>query len=153
MKKKTILPLACALFAILLQACSSHPDPNLIRKQVLTYHDTLMSQDEKAMMLKMRLENLVSEEAENNKSSAYASAKENELKSLIYNLDKVDEQMTDWMHVFNGDFKGKSTQEATDYFIKEKKKVLAIDSNYKSAITNSSLFLNQNMDSISQNAD
>ena len=128
------------LSALLLQACNSGPDYKIIRQQVVDIHDRIMADGEKAMNNKTQLDTLVLK-----KTSQITDTllERRQIRLLSKNLATVDDQMSDWMHAFKMDFKGKSDAETVNYFNAEKLKVEQLDSLYKKAISESDAYLKQ----------
>lgn len=127
------LGLLCAL-----QACNSGPDYKTVRDQVISQHDELMGDDEKAMMNKMKLDTLgmpaTLQKLKQQQPQLDTAAEKRVITALTKQLTAADDAMGDWMHNFNPDVQQKNNQQAVDYFKAEKVKVQKLDSAYKVAI-------------------
>ncbi|MDN5288525.1 MAG: hypothetical protein JWR38_4799 [Mucilaginibacter sp.] len=126
------------LGALLLQACNSGPDYKVIRQQVIDVHDKIMGDGEKAMNNKTQLDTLNLKKTDQTTDTLI---ERQQIRLLSKNLATADDQMSDWMHAFKMDFKGKTDAETVSYFNAEKLKVERLDSLYKSAISESDAYL------------
>ncbi|MFW0715545.1 hypothetical protein [Pedobacter sp. N23S346] len=121
--KKTIT-LGLCLIVFLFNACKTEPNSKAVKKEVLNLHDKLMIDGGKVMSNKMKLDSVL-------KSNKIKSPEEAaKITALISSLNKADEGMMDWMHLFNDDFKGKNEQEDLDYYKSEMVKVRQVEDSY-----------------------
>ncbi|NTE04626.1 hypothetical protein G6M26_30225 [Agrobacterium tumefaciens] len=121
---KNTITLGFCLIVFLFNACKTEPDSKAVKKEVLNLHDKLMIDGGKVMSNKMRLDSVLK----------YGKMKSPEdtadLKALITRLNQADENMMDWMHAFNDDFKGKNEKEDLDYYKSEMVKVRQVEDDY-----------------------
>lgn len=124
-------------------ACQSGQEYKTFRTEVLTYHDQVMVDSEKAISRKMKLDK-ISRQMDSlfSKKIVPDTVKEKQqIGQLIGKLNSVDEQMIDWMHDFKADIDGKSNEEASVYFKAEKQKIIVLDSLYKAVLSESDAYL------------
>lgn len=118
--------------AILLGCADNKKQEKLLLDSVIAVHDKVMANDEHLMKNKMLLDSMV-KNIPNIKDSA---------KVCLKLVDDADGAMSDWMHKFDVENKGKSHQEIIDYLSNEKKKISDIDIQISNAITKSDKYLN-----------
>lgn len=118
---------------ILLGCADNKRQEKLLLDSVIAVHDKVMANDEHLMKNKMLLDSMV-KNIPDIKDSA---------KVCLKLVDDADSAMSDWMHKFDVENKGKSHQEIIDYLSNQKKKITAIDSQINSAINESDKYLNQ----------
>lgn len=103
--------------------------------QVIAVHDKVMANDEQLMKNKMLLDSLVKNNAANiNIDTA---------KVYLKQVDDADSIMSDWMHKFDAENKGKSHQEIMDYLEAQKKFISKIDTQINVAVTGSTKYITQ----------
>jgi len=128
------------LFAV---ACTQGPDYKVVRDQVVSIHDSVMMNTEKAYAKKRSLDTLSMKM--DSLKKAYPSidtAKERtSINSLRTRLEDADNKMNDWMHKFDAEAGNKSNEEAVQYFTKEKEKIKSIDSLYINLLKESDSYL------------
>ena len=135
---KGVLFALIAVFGLqLLISCKQKTDYTQIKKQVLDLHDKVMADGGRAEADEMQFSTLLKSGLKQLKVSEprldTAAAREQML-LLNKQLSNADDQMENWMHAYNDDFKGKTDQETFDYFSAEKTKVEKLDSIYKDAL-------------------
>jgi hypothetical protein len=126
--KKYILPLITAF--VLFGCADTKKQEKLLLDSVIAIHDKVMSSDEQLMKNKMLLDSLI-------KHNPNDSAK-----VYLKQVDDADNAMSDWMHKFDAENKGKSHQQIIDYLTDQKKKITAIDSLINTAVGSSNKYLN-----------
>ncbi|WP_184549935.1 hypothetical protein [Mucilaginibacter sp. FT3.2] len=122
------------LAATVLLGCSdTKKQEKLLLDSVISVHDKVMANDESLMKNKMLLDSLVK-----NVPTVKDSAK-----VYLKLVDDADSAMSDWMHKFDVENKGKSHKEVIDYLSDQKKKITAIDAQINTAVTQSTKYLSQ----------
>ncbi|WPU91728.1 hypothetical protein SNE25_20630 [Mucilaginibacter sabulilitoris] len=126
-----------ALFSLLalMVACkqqSANQDP---RQQILEKHDALMVTSEQAMSIKMRLDTLKLNNLPSGRPISDTIMDRKEITKVQHYLTKADNDMEDWMHNYQPEFKGSSTDETNAYFKKEAVKLNKLSSDFEQAIT------------------
>jgi len=119
---------------ILLGCADNKKQEKLLLDSVIAVHDKVMANDEHLMKNKMLLDSMV-KNIPDIKDSA---------KACLKLVDDADGAMSNWMHKFDVENKGKSHQEIIDYLSDQKKKISAIDTQINHAISESDKYLNQN---------
>ena len=120
-------------FTILLGCADNKKQEKLLLDSVIAVHDKVMASDEHLMKNKMMLDSVIKNILTINDSA----------KACLKLVDDADGAMSDWMHKFDVENKGKSHQEIIDYLSDQKKKISAIDSQIDTAISQSDKYLNQ----------
>jgi len=125
--------IAYILFAFfLLNGCSnSAKEESDLKNEIIAMHEKMMSNDEALMKNEMKLDTLLKQ-----KKDTLA------LKPLVARLNAADDAMDKWMSQFQPDMTGKSHDEVVSYYTGQKKLVLAVDSQIKTAINESNKYLN-----------
>jgi hypothetical protein len=100
---------------------------------VISVHDKVMAGNESLMKNKMLLDSLV-------KSKTTVVAKDSAA-MLLKIVDSADNAMSDWMHKFDVENKGKSHDEVMNYLRDQKTKITVIDSQINIAISESNKYL------------
>lgn len=132
MKKHLFVAIGTAL---LLACTDTKKQEKDLLNQVIAVHDKVMASDEQLMKNKMLLDSLIKHNAPNiNKDTAQVYLK------LV---DDADNAMSDWMHKFDAETKGKSHQEIMDYFEAQKKLISKIDTQINVAVTGSTKCITQ----------
>ncbi len=123
-------------------ACHSE-DYREIRKEVLSVHDSVMSDAETAVHQEMRFDTLLQRLDSLKRTGLVAdtAAEKTEMEGLRQQLRLADHEMGEWMQAFQAEIGKKSNKEAADYFRAEKIKVQRMDSLYKKAISGSAAYL------------
>lgn len=122
---------------IFFSACKNKADYTDTRKQVLAMHDKVMTDGGKAEGKEMQFNALLKSGLKKVKFSQPdldTAAARKQIISLNKKLSDADDQMENWMHAYNNDFKGKTDQETLNYFNDQKTKVAKLDSLYQSAL-------------------
>lgn len=133
----TMKKLSLALLAgIALAACTdTKKQEKDLLNQVIAVHDKVMASDEQLMKNKMLLDSLVKNNSTTiNKDSA---------KVYVKLVDDADNAMSDWMHNFDAENKGKSHQEIMDYLEAQKKLISKIDTQITTAVAGSTKYITQ----------
>ncbi|MDB5149094.1 MAG: hypothetical protein JWQ57_3114 [Mucilaginibacter sp.] len=125
-----------AIVAALLLGCTdTKKQEKDLLNQVIAVHDKVMASDEQLMKNKMLLDSLLKNNIPNiNKDTAQVYLK------LV---DDADNAMSDWMHKFDAETKGKSHREIMDYFEAQKKLISKIDTQINVAVTGSTKYITQ----------
>ncbi|WP_419698296.1 hypothetical protein [Mucilaginibacter sp. NFX135] len=123
------------LTAIVLLGCGdSKKQEKLLLDSVIAVHDKVMASDEQLMKNKMILDSII--------KNAPTTVNIDSAKAYLKIVDNADDAMSDWMHKFDAENKGKSHQEIIDYLTDQKKKIAVIDSQINKAVTISNKYLN-----------
>ncbi|MDN3588260.1 hypothetical protein QWY86_16375 [Pedobacter aquatilis] len=122
MKEKLIM--IFSVIILLFGACKTEPDSEAIKKEVLNIHDKLMIDGEKVIRNRMKLDTILI--AERQKLSPDTI----KIKALVDKLNKADENMMDWMHSFNDEFKGKNEQEDIAYYKSQMISIRAVEDSF-----------------------
>lgn len=126
-------------------ACQSKVDYKKVRDDVMKFHDVAMNDHGLVVTNQMKLDTLLKDlkrlkavfpEVDTLKEKANITA-------MIAQLGKAENDMNEWMHKFEPDITGKSSEAAVSYFEAEKIKIAAIDSVYKKEIAASNVYLNK----------
>ncbi|MDN5289572.1 MAG: hypothetical protein JWR38_5846 [Mucilaginibacter sp.] len=130
MRKYILVVLAVAT----LSGCGdAKKQEKLLLDSVINVHDKVMSNEEHLMKNKMIIDSLIKNDSTRiNKDSA---------KVYLKLIGNADDAMSDWMHKFDAENKGKSHQEIIDYLIDQKKKITVIQSQIDIAVTGSDKYL------------
>jgi len=139
MKYKTII----ALLLILAACKDTKKDEKALESQVMDLHEQVMGDGEKAMQNKMQLDTLMMKKDSIKKAypNLDTSAESKTMRSLSSQIVKADDRMSDWMHNYNPDFRGKSHDEVMNYLDQQKKVVSQINKQYNSVIQASNQYL------------
>ncbi|WP_183565100.1 hypothetical protein [Mucilaginibacter sp. SP1R1] len=130
MKKYALTILTASL---LLGCADTKKQEKLLLDSVIAVHDKVMASDEQLMKNKMILDSLI--------KRGSTTINIDSAKSYLKQVDDADDAMSDWMHKFDAENKGKSHQEVMDYLTEQKKKITVIDSQINVAVTNSNKYL------------
>lgn len=126
-----------ALFAaVALTACNdTKKQEKELLNQVITIHDKVMAGDEELMKNKMLLDSLVK----------HPSPKINQdtAKAYLKQINDADNAMSDWMHHFDAENKGKSHEEIMNYLDEQKKLIIKIDTQIAAAVAGSTKYITQ----------
>ncbi|MBB6127662.1 hypothetical protein [Mucilaginibacter lappiensis] len=123
------------LTAVALCGCGDNKkQEKLLLDSVIAIHDKVMGSDEQLMKNKMILDSII--------KNAPAAVNQDSAKVYLKIVDDADNAMSDWMHKFDAENKGKSHQEVIDYLTDQKKKIVVIDSQINKAVTISNKYLN-----------
>jgi len=144
LKRKVIIALTAISSLIYITSCKNKPDYQTERKQVLDLHDRVMTDGGKAENKEMLFDSLLKSGLKQLKLKRPAldtTAATTQIAALNKQLGDADEQMENWMHAYNNDFKGKTDQETMNYFIAEKGKISKVDSLYKEALRSADIYL------------
>jgi succinate dehydrogenase flavin-adding protein (antitoxin of CptAB toxin-antitoxin module) len=122
------------LSAVTLLGCAdTKKQEKLLLDSVIAVHDKVMGSTEHLMKNKMILDSLIKHDSTTiNADSA---------KVYLKLVDDADNAMSDWMHKFDAENKGKSHQEIMDYLTDQKKKIIVIDSQINTAVNSSNKYL------------
>jgi succinate dehydrogenase flavin-adding protein (antitoxin of CptAB toxin-antitoxin module) len=131
--KKHLLTIIAA--ASLLGCTDTKKQEKDLLNQVIAVHDKVMANDEQLMKNKMLLDSLVKHSAPNiNKDTAQVYLK------LV---DDADNAMSDWMHTFDAETKGKSHDQIMTYLEEQKKLISKIDTQITTAVAGSNKYITQ----------
>lgn len=123
------------LTAVALCSCGDNKkQEKSLLDSVIAIHDKVMGSDEQLMKNKMILDSII--------KKAPATLNLDSAKLYLKIVDDADNAMSDWMHKFDAENKGKSHQEIIDYLTDQKKKIVVIDSQINKAVTISNKYLN-----------
>ncbi|MEN0054797.1 MAG: hypothetical protein AAGC65_14075 [Mucilaginibacter sp.] len=126
---KKYIPTLITAF-VLFGCADTKKQEKLLLDSVIAIHDKVMSSDEQLMKNKMLLDSLIKQ---NPNDSA---------KVYLKQVDDADNAMSDWMHKFDAENKGKSHQQIVDYLTDQKNKITVIDSQINTAVSTSNKYLN-----------
>lgn len=131
------------VFLFFAAACNQGPDYKVVREQVVSIHDSVMINTEKAYTNKKALDTLSMKMDSLKKANPSMDTVQERISinSLRKRLEDADNQMNDWMHKFDAEAGNRSNEEAVQYFTKEKEKIKTIDSLYISLIKESDSYL------------
>jgi hypothetical protein len=128
--------LGAALTALFIWGCAdTKKQEKSLLDSVIAVHDKVMANDEHLMKNKMVLDSLL--KLQTVAGNKWAGAE------LLTKINNADSAMSDWMHKFDVENKGKSHQQIIDYLGDQKTKIIAIDSQINVAISQSDKYLNQ----------
>lgn len=127
----------------LCHSCQSGPDYKVVRQEVVELHDKLMADGETAIQHKLQLDTVAAQLSSYKKADPKldTAAERKQLTHLMGKLNVADESMMDWMQDFKADVADMSNEKAVAYFNGEKKKLVKMDSLYKSALLESENYL------------
>ncbi|MBC8984299.1 hypothetical protein H9X96_00760 [Pedobacter sp. N36a] len=133
------------LLAITAVACTTPVDYKKERDEVMKFHDLVMGDHSTIVNYQMKLDTLQRNMADlKTKFPEIDTLKEKEnISMLLKELTVAEDSMNDWMHKFEPDITGKSTEEAIQYFQSEKAKIVAVDSLYKKEIKSSEAYFSK----------
>jgi hypothetical protein len=122
------------LFAgLVLAGCTNNKNQEkTILEDILKVHDKVMEADEPLMKNKMQLDSLLKQTDLPGQDTAAILSKK---------LGSAESAMDDWMHGFDPEHKGKTTDETLDYMNKQKEQIMAIDTQINSAVNASNQYL------------
>ena len=122
-----------AITGFILTGCADKKaDKKTIFDDVMKVHEKVMGADEQLMKNKMQLDTLLKQGSPAQKDTALLLSKK---------LNAADSTMTNWMHKFDPDYKGKNDDETVTYLNDQKKQIMAIDSEINLAIDQSNKYL------------
>jgi hypothetical protein len=133
-----------AAFLLVFTACKdTKKDEKKLEGEVMEMHEKVMGDGETAMQNKMKLDTLILKKDIVKKAfpTIDTSAENKTMRNLSSQILKADDAMSDWMHNYDPDFRGKSHQEIMDYLAQQKKIVGQINTQYKSVIQSSNQYL------------
>jgi hypothetical protein len=131
--KKT---LSALLAVIALAGCTdTKKQEKELLNQVIAIHDKVMASDEQLMKNKMLLDSLVKANS--------TTVNIDTAKVYVKLVDNADNAMSDWMHNFDTENKGKSHQQTMDYLEEQKKLIAKIDAQINTAVTGSTKYITQ----------
>jgi hypothetical protein len=140
MKIKTIISGSTFCVIIALSACKPNKAAH-IRQQVIAAHDLLMAEEDQAVTLKMQLDSLALKTINTQQPGLDTTAEQREVKAFQDMLTRASDDMSDWMHRFDPELKGKSDDEAVQYYQNQAEKIKSLDKEYQKAINQTSTFL------------
>jgi len=134
---------AIALLLIFTACKDTKKDEKALESQVMDLHEQVMGDGEKAMQNKMQLDTLMMKKDSIKKAypNLDTSAESKTMRSLSSRIVKADDRMSDWMHNYNPDFRGKPHDEVMNYLDQQKKIVSQINKQYNSVIQASNQYL------------
>ena len=123
------------LTTVVLFGCGDNKkQEKLLLDSVIAVHDKVMASDEQLMKNKMILDSII--------KNARATVNQDSAKAYLKIVDDADNAMSDWMHKFDTENKGKSHEEIINYLTDQKKKIAVIDLQINKAVTISNKYLN-----------
>jgi len=125
---------------ITVSACKPNRAAN-IRHQVIAAHDLLMAEEDQAVTLKMQLDSLALKTINAKQPGLDTTSEQREVKEFQSMLTKASDDMSDWMHRFDPELKGKSDDESVQYYQNQAEKIKSLDKEYQKAINQTSAFL------------
>jgi len=145
-KRRAVIVLTAVSSLIFIASCKNKADYQTPRKEVLELHDKVMADGGKAENKEMQFDSLLKsglKQLKLNQPALDTAAARTQINALNKQLGNADEQMENWMHAYNNDFKGRTEQETIDYFTAEKGKISKVDSLYKDALKSAGTYLKQ----------
>jgi len=145
-KRRAVIALTAISSLIFITSCKNKADYQTTRKEVLALHDKVMADGGKAENEEMQFDSLLKsglKQLKLNQPALDTAAARTQITTLNKQLGNADEQMGNWMHAYNSDFKGKTDQETVDYFVAEKGKISKVDSLYKDALRSADNYFKQ----------
>jgi len=140
MKNKLIF----ATLLLIFTACKdTKKEEKALESQVMDLHEKVMADGETAMKSKMKMDTLILKKDSIKKAfpGLDTSAENKTMRDLSSQIVKADDAMSDWMHNYNPDFKGKSHEEIMKYLEQQKKQVSQINTQYNTVIQLSNQYL------------
>jgi hypothetical protein len=140
MKNKLIIAALLLIFA----ACKdSKKEEKALENQVMDLHEQVMGDGETAIQNKMKMDTLILKKDSVKRAlpALDTSAENKTMRLLSSQILKADDTMSDWMHNYNPDFRGKSHEEIMQYLEQQKKQVTQINAQYNSVIKTSNQYL------------
>ena len=119
--------------AIIMGCADTKKQEKLLLDSVIAVHDKVMASDEHLMKNKMIIDSLIKHDS--------TAINIDSAKVYLKLVDDADDAMSDWMHNFDAENKGKSHQEIIDYLTDQKKKITVIDSQINIAVNSSNKYL------------
>jgi hypothetical protein len=135
--KKDVTILFAAATLMLTVSCKNKTGYQETQKQVLNLHEQVMADGGKAEGYEMQFNALLKsglKQLKANQPSLDTVAARAQILQLNKKLSSADDQMENWMHAYDNDFKGKTDQQTLNYFTTAKLNVVRIDSLYKDAL-------------------
>lgn len=135
------------IIGVLLLAFSSCKDTKkeekALENQVMDLHEKVMGDGETAMQNKMKMDTLILKKDSVKKAfpAMDTSAENKTMRNLSSRIMKADDLMSDWMHNYDPDFKGKPHAEIMQYLEQQKKQVSQINTQYQAVIKASNQYL------------
>lgn len=130
---KKLIIAAFAVFA--LSACNDGKDQEkALQDEVIKIHDKVMSDDNRLMDNKMKIDTLLTTTTDTAQKAA--------LTHLNAELLVAEQAMENWMQKFDPEQANKSSDEKVAYLTDQKKQIMSIDSLMNTAINKSTEYLN-----------
>ena len=135
-KSATLIIIVAASFFC---ACNNEKaEEKVLLNEVISIHDKVMAKEDHLMQNKMRLDTLLMPGKVDTTHTIVDKATMGAFRSKLIS---ADEAMEAWMQKFDPEQKGKSQDEKMQYFVDQKKIVLAIDSQFTTTIEASDKYL------------
>ncbi len=138
---KSLLPIALLLTIIAVISCGEKKKSakDLLYDEVIAVHDEIMPKMDDMMkykkQLSQKIDTLIAQGADQNKEVIES------LKKSVKDLEMANDQMMDWMHQFNPDFKDMTKKEIMDYLKDQKTKIEQVGQTTSDALTNAEKLL------------
>ena len=136
-KKGSLIALAAIYSLMFISSCKNKDDYQVAREKLLQQHDKVMEDSGNAESKEMQFDLLLKSGLKQLKLSQPlldTAATRAQIIVLNKKLRNADNQMENWMHAYNNDFKGRTDREAFDYYTGEEVKVARLDSVYNQAL-------------------
>jgi GTPase involved in cell partitioning and DNA repair len=135
----------CLFIMAIMVSCTPKENNDNVRAELMKFHDQLMMDNETIIGNQMKLDTLLRDmKGLKSKNPGIDTVKEKELiNKMLVRLTSVENQMNDWMHNFNADFKDPSPEATLQYFKTEREKIAAIAKAYQQEINSSNVYLEQ----------
>jgi len=140
MKSKLII---AALLLVFTSCKDKKKEEKDMESQIMDLHEKVMGDGETAMKNKMKMDTLILKKDSIKKAfpALDTSAENKTMRNLSSRIVKADDEMSDWMHNYDPDFKGKSHAEIMQYLAQQKKQVAQINEQYNSVIKATNKYL------------
>lgn len=140
--KKIITICVIAITAI---ACQPKAEVHNIKAETMKLHDLVMAEHGKIIDNQMKIDTLLTSltELKSKFPTIDTLAEKAEMVKIMADLVKAEEQMNDWMHNFNADFKSQSDTATNNYYQKEHDKIAKVSELYQLEIKKSSTYLSK----------
>jgi hypothetical protein len=124
-----------AIFALSITACSDKKkEEKALKDEVLSFHEQVMGDDEKALINKMKLDTL-------KQQAVLTHADTLEMSKLSTDIVKADNAMGDWMSKLQVDYENANHEEVMKYWRNQQTQVKRIDSALNSAASNAAAYI------------
>lgn len=140
--KKLITLCAIAIIAV---ACKPKADVKTIKEETMKLHDIVMAEHGKIIDNQMKIDTLLASlgELKSKFPNIDTLAEKTEMTKMMADLVKAEENMNDWMHNFEADFKSEVDTAVFNYYQKEHDKIAKVRELYQTEIKKSNTYLSK----------